>query len=113
VADYNYPAHDLEAVKAMVRVGFLAYRPQALDTAAEMDMDRHDINECILGLECDDFHKSMDALNPKWAGARQDVYKPQYGGEWLYVKFQLWPVKVKRLYILSFKRKVNDDDDRD
>lgn len=101
--DYTQPAHHLADVIEKARVGFVRFRTEALDGAAELDFDRHDILACIEGLSEADFHKSMDATFPKWAGCRQDVYTPSYNGVQVYLKFQLWP--GKRLHILSFKRK--------
>ena len=103
MADYPDPAYDLSQVQEMARAGSFHIRRKALDGAAELDLDRHDILDCILGLEANDFHKSMDAGTRLWAGCRQDVYKPTYNRIQLYVKLQYWP--EKRLYIVSFKRK--------
>src|SRR5215212_5300572 len=103
MADYPDPTYDLSEVQEKARVGFLNFRREALDGAAELDLDRHDITDCVLSLKACDFHKSMDADNPRWIGCRQDVYKPTYGGIQIYVKIQYWP--ANRLYIVSFKRK--------
>lgn len=112
MADYPNPAHDLQAVQAKVQVGFVSYYYKAIDTAAELDFTRADIDDCLLGLQSADFYKSMDARNPAWCGCRQDVYRPRFFGEWMYVKFQLFPVRAQRVHVVSFKRKV-DDDERD
>jgi hypothetical protein len=103
MADYPNPAHDLSKVKEKATVGFLTFRTAAIDGAAELELTRYDIIACILELTPHEFHKSMDADCPRWAGARQDVYLPTYGGVELYVKFQLFP--GQRLHIVSFKRK--------
>ena len=103
MADYADPAYALSDIIEKARVGFLHFRREALDDAAELGFDYRDITDCILALAPDDFHKSMDSENPKWAGCRQDVYKPTYCGQELYVKVQYWP--AKRLYVVSFKRK--------
>jgi len=48
----------------------------------------------------------MPARNPKWSGCWQDVYKPTFNGEHLYVKMQLFP--GQRVFIVSFKDKDED-----
>lgn len=103
MSDYSDPAYPLSDVLERARVGFLHFRREALDDAAELELTQHDIVACILELKESDFHKSMDAENPKWKGCRQDVYKPRYCGQEIYVKLQYWP--AKRLYVVSFKRK--------
>lgn len=103
MADYPDPAYALSDIQEKAKVGFLNFRRDALDGAAELDLTRQDIVDCILALNDADFHKSMDAENPRWEGCRQDVYKPTYCGHELYVKLQYWP--QKRLYVVSFKRK--------
>jgi hypothetical protein len=101
--DRSAPTHDLAAVQERVRVGFVHYSVAALDGAGELDMDRYDIHECVLALAPDDFYKTMPAERPKWSGCMQDVYRPFFRGEHLYVKLQLWP--GQRVHIVSFKRK--------
>jgi len=97
------PAHDLPAVQEKAKVGFVTIARGALDSAAELDFGYHEILACVMALEPADFHKSMDAENPRWSGCRQDVYRPFHEGRELYVKFQLFP--GQRLHIVSFKRK--------
>jgi hypothetical protein len=103
MADYMDPAYALSEIQEKAKVGFLSFRREALDGAAELDLDRHDIVACILALTSADFHKSMDAERLIWKGCRQDVYKTIYCGYDLYVKMQYWP--QKRLFVVSFKRK--------
>lgn len=103
MADYLDPAYALSDIQEKAKVGFLHFRREALDGAAELELTQHDIIDCILLLKDSDFHKSMDAENPVWKNCRQDVYRPTYCGIELYVKLQYWP--QKRLFVVSFKRK--------
>jgi hypothetical protein len=105
------PSHDLAEVQAKVKVGFVHYRTQALHDAAELELSRVDVDQCMLALCPADFHKTMPALNPKWKDCWQDVYRPLYAGFQLYVKFQLFP--NVRVHIVSFKRKRKDDSNDD
>ena len=81
------PTHDLMEVQEKVRVGFVHYRTAALEGAFEVELSRPDIDACVLQLSAADFHKTMLATNPKWAGCWQDVYKPTFVGIALYVKW--------------------------
>lgn len=110
-ADYPDPAYPLADVIAKARVGFVHFREEALDGAADLEFSPHDITDCITGLSPNNFFKSMDAKNPRWAGCRQDVYKTLHLGKEVYVKFQYWPNKTKRLFIVSLKRNTDDRDD--
>lgn len=60
---------------------------------------------CLLALTEGDFHKAMDAEEPRWKGAIQDVYRTRFGGLELYVKFQIWPLDKRNIYVVSFKEK--------
>src|SRR4051794_38064199 len=105
--DFSKSSYDLADVKEKVRVGFIHYWPSSLDGLGELEWDRTDMHECVLALEPSDFYKTMPAKRRPWLGCMQDVYRPTYLGIWLYLKFQLFP--GKRLHILSFKRKYDDD----
>ncbi len=100
------PTHDLGDIQRRVRRGFVGYRADARHSAAELGFFRPDIDECILALMVRDFHKTMPARVPKWAGCWQDVYKPTYRGIQLYVKLQLFP--QGRVHVVSFKRKADE-----
>lgn len=108
VTDYPNPAYPLSDVIAKAQVGFVHFRKEALDGAAELEFSPQDITDCISGLSPSDFFKSMDAKNPRWSRCRQDVYKTHHLGQEIYVKFQYWPDKTKRLFIVSFKRNTDD-----
>lgn len=108
VTDYSSPAYSLSDVIAKAQVGYVHFRKQALDGAAELEFSPQDITDCITGLAPSNFFKSMDAKNPAWAGCRQDVYKTQHLGKEVYVKFQYWPSKTKRLFVVSFKENTDD-----
>lgn len=87
-------------------MGFVHYRREALESAFALEFSRADIDECVLALTPQDFHKTMPARNPKWSGCWQDVYKPTFNSQRLYVKMQLFP--GQRVFIVSFKDKDED-----
>lgn len=100
------PTHDLAVIHERVAVGFVHHRPEALLSAFALEFSRADIDECVLALTLQDFHKTMPAHNPRWKGRWQDVYKPTFRGQRLYVKIQLFP--GQRVFIVSFKDKDED-----
>lgn len=57
MADYPGPAYALLEIHERARAGFFHFRREALDGAAELDLDRQDIIDCILALRESDFHK--------------------------------------------------------
>lgn len=107
--DYSKPAHDLNLVKEKVRAGAVWYRSAARDGAGELELSRADIDATVLALTPADFHKSMPSNSPVWKGCLQDVYRPTVNGTVVYLKFQFWP--PEKIYIVSFKRKEEDDRD--
>ena len=102
MADYKEPATALADVYAKVAAGSWYVRHEAQIDALALG-SAVNVRLCLLALTEHDFHKAMDADEPKWAGAIQDVYKPVFGGMPLYVKFQIWPLKKNLLYVISFK----------
>jgi hypothetical protein len=111
VTDYPNPAYPLSDVIAKAQVRYIRFREEALNGAAELEFSPQDITDCITGLSPGDFFKSMDAKNPVWAGCRQDVYKTRHLEKEIYVKFQYWPNKTERLFIISFKGNTDDHND--
>jgi hypothetical protein len=107
VTDHPDPAYSLTEVIAKVQVGYLQFRGAALDGAGELGFSPQDVIDCLLRLTPSNFVKSMDAVNPLWAGCRQDVYKTRHLGKAVYLKFQYWPDKTKKLFIVSFKRNTD------
>jgi MqsR (Motility quorum-sensing regulator) toxin of toxin-antitoxin system len=103
VPDYPSPALTLAYVKARVLAGSWHIRREAQLSALAISTPAISVQACLLNLTPSDFHKSMDAEEPQWAGCRQDVYKPTFDGFALYVKFQKWPLDKDLLYVVSFK----------
>jgi hypothetical protein len=104
VADYSEPAIALRDVHAKVIAGFWHIRREAQLNAIELGLHLA-VRTCLLALSESDFHKSMDAEEPKWAGCRQDVYRPELQATRLYVKLQLWPIEKGFIYVVSFKER--------
>lgn len=102
MADYPDPDLPLAVVQAKVLSGFWHIRVEAQHDALALSPNLS-VRLCLLSLQEADFHKSMNAEEPKWAGCRQDVYKPEYGGFSLYVKFQIYPIVKGQLFVVSFK----------
>lgn len=101
MADYPDPDIPLAVAKAAVLAGSWHIRSEAQRDALALSADLSP-RLCLLSLVESDFHKSMDAEEPKWQGCRQDVYKPCFGGFDLYVKYQWFPKKGS-LFVVSFK----------
>lgn len=102
MADYDRPATPLQTVQQRVVRGDWHVRREAQQQFLALGV-QGGIRGCLLGLTEGDFHKAMDAEEPKWAGAVQDVYKPVVGGVALYVKFQVWPLSKELIFVVSFK----------
>jgi hypothetical protein len=100
MADYPNPALCLVEAQARVLAGTWHVRQEAQLEAVNLHLS---IRLCLLSLMASDFHKAMDADEPKWKGAIQDVYKPVFQGFPLYVKFQVWPLDSNQLFVVSFK----------
>jgi len=81
------PTYDLATIKRLVREGRWTPEGPALDGCASLGMDSQDIEDCVDDLTPADFHKTMPSdCRP---GMFQDVYKPFYYGQRLYVKLQI------------------------
>jgi hypothetical protein len=94
------PHHDLEHVKLLVRSGRWTINLTPAQHARAMEMDDDDVTECLLGLQAEDYYKSMPSEHDPciW----QDVYRPSFQGRQLYVKFQCDEGTV---FVASFKKK--------
>lgn len=104
MADYSEPGIPLRDVHAKVVAGLWHIRREAQLDAIQLGLQLK-IRICLLALTSSDFHKSMDAEEPKWAGCRQDVYRPELEAVSLYVKLQVWPIDKGFIYIVSFKER--------
>ncbi|NUR35291.1 MAG: hypothetical protein HOQ11_08415 [Gemmatimonadaceae bacterium] len=102
MADYNCPHTPLAEVHAKVVAGDWHIRREAQIDALAVS-ETLSVRSCLLALTPQHFHKAMDAEEPKWKGAIQDVYKPTFQGFPLYVKFQVWPLQSRFLLVVSFK----------
>ena len=102
MADYDTPAIALADAQAKVLAGCWHIRREAQHDALAISPELS-VRLCLLALTRDDFHKSMDAEEPKWKGCRQDVYKPTFQGYPLYVKYQIYPLNKGLLFVVSFK----------
>lgn len=81
------PTYDLSEIQRSVAAGQYRVTRSALDGASALGMDESDVVACVLGLTRANFYKSMEA--GKAPGLWQDVYRPNYQGEALYVKLQV------------------------
>jgi hypothetical protein len=80
------PTYDLTEIRRQISAGrFVITRP-ARDGARLLGLDELDVLACVGALTRADFYKSMPALN--LPGTWQDVYRPTYLGQALYVKLQ-------------------------
>ncbi|ECC1694940.1 type II toxin-antitoxin system MqsR family toxin [Salmonella enterica] len=94
------PHTDLETVKDMVRQGKRRMTISAYNGAAAMGFgSRDEMYDAILALTPADFHKSMEA--EKDPGYWQEVYRPTYLGQQIYLKF----IVKDDVVIVSFKEK--------
>lgn len=87
MGDGHQPTYALQTIQSLVNEGKFFIRESALTGAFALGFDRYDIVSCILEMDEGDFHKTMPSQ--KVAGLMQDVYKPVYLGQRLYVKVQL------------------------
>ncbi|WP_312411231.1 type II toxin-antitoxin system MqsR family toxin [Pseudescherichia sp.] len=91
---------DLSTVQGMVRNGKVAVKISALNGANELGFTCQDeIFEVIYALKPSDFYKVMEAN--KDPGYWQEVYRPVYNGQWIYLKFLV----KDNVVIVSFKEK--------
>jgi len=94
------PHTDLAVVQDMVKQGKRRVTLSALNGAALMGFGTPDeMYAAILALKPTDFYKSMTANQDP--GYWQEVYKPQYQGQDIYLKFTV----KNDVVIVSFKEK--------
>jgi hypothetical protein len=105
-ANENQPSYDLVEIKRLVSAGLFRIEPIALNGAGALNLDRLDIQDCILALEALDFHKTMPAkLRP---GLFHDVYRPTYECKAIYCKIQIMVTREgSQAAIISFKKDLS------
>jgi len=93
------PTHDLDDIKAKIRIGYYFITLSASTSAHALGFDGSDIRDCVLGTDRSHFYKSMPSeMRP---GSMQDVYRTQYLGAETYLKLQL--ATFGRAVIISLK----------
>jgi hypothetical protein len=99
------PHYDLQLIQQLVRSRQYSPTGQALVDLGALGFEILDLEQCILALTQADFYKTMpsEKISDRW----QDVYRPTYCGQPLYVKLQVVELNHsrKRAVIVSFKRK--------
>ncbi len=98
------PTHDLKSIKsafARVKSLGLATTATAFRGAQELGFSRADMIEVVQSLRPSDFYKSMTAYTDShiW----QDVYRPRFRDQELYIKFTVKP--DGEYLLLSFKKR--------
>jgi len=90
--------YDLAAAKRLIAAGSYYITGSALTGAMQLALDGEDIVACVLALDESDFYKTMPSLSKQ--GFSQDVYKPTYEGNHIYLKLQI----DGDLAVISFKQ---------
>lgn len=80
------PTYDLAEIQRQIRAGRYLITRSSRDGAELLGLDESDVVACVGALTRADFYKSMPAL--ELPGRWQDVYRPTYLGQALYVKLQ-------------------------
>lgn len=96
--------YPLQVVRQLVERGAFRITHSSRSGARALGLDERDIVACVQGLTERDFHKSMPAL--RFPDRRQDVYRPTFEGNPLYVKIQI--VAANRgdaVVVISFKER--------
>lgn len=91
-------SYDLAAAQALIAKGSYAITLSALNGAMQLGLDREDIVACVLALDESAFYKTMPSQTRK--GFFQDVYKPTYLSNRIYLKLQI----DGALAVISFKQ---------
>lgn len=98
----NTATYDLNSIKlAFNHSSKLVMTTSAKQGQVMLDFTDEDVVSAIQDLAPSDFYKSMPPVHANFT-AWQDVYKSQFKGINLYIKFQ---INAKRELILSFKEK--------
>ncbi len=93
------PTYDLTGIQRQVTAGRYVVTRSSRDGAELLGLDESDVVACVGALTRTDFYKSMPAANVP--GMWQDVYRPIYQGQALYVKLQQRVDSV--VVVISFK----------
>jgi motility quorum-sensing regulator/GCU-specific mRNA interferase toxin len=101
VSDQRTPTYPLDEIQACILAGRKRVTQIAREQGNRIRFDEPMILECVLGLTPQDFHKTMPSR--RFPGTWQDVYRPTFESEKLYVKVQLDP--VRGAVVISFKRR--------
>lgn len=98
----NTATYDLNSIKlAFNHSSKLVMTASAKQGQVMLNFTDEDVVSAIQNLAPNDFFKSMPPVHANFT-AWQDVYKTQFKGVNLYIKFQ---INAKRELILSFKEK--------
>lgn len=96
------PSYNLSDIKkAFSNEHLLRMTVSAKQGQLALGFSDHDVVEAVQSLTSNDFYKSMAPVTPGYT-AWQDVYKSNFKGVHLYIKFQ---VNTYGELILSFKEK--------
>ncbi len=96
------PTYNLKTIQdAFNDVNKLRMTFSAMQTQLELGFSKQNVVDAIQALTEKDFYKSMPPVNENFV-SWQDVYKPQFKGVDLYIKFQ---VDHRGETIISFKEK--------
>ena len=93
------PTYSLADLQRRAASGAYVVTRSAYAGAGLLGFDESDVLRCLLGMTPGDFYKTMESVERP--GLWQDVYRPVYSGEELYVKLQL--SLVGRTVVISFK----------
>lgn len=93
------PTYVLTEIQEKVRSGAFQITGTARKTSMALGFDESEVIACVLSLDRRDFYKSMESeMVP---GSWQDVYRPEFLGEMLYVKRSVLPTGWA--IVISFK----------
>jgi len=93
------PTYVLTEIQEKLRSGAFQITGTARRTATALGFDEKDVIACVLSLDHRDFYKSMESETVP--GSWQDVYRPEFLGEMLYVKLSVLPTGWE--IVISFK----------
>lgn len=81
------PTYDLGEIKRLIKEGRLVITRAAVNGAAALYLDTHEIIDCVLALSKTELRKSMPSVSrPRLS---QDVYKTRHCGFAIYLKLQI------------------------
>lgn len=80
-------SYELEWVQHLVQSGKYLITQEAALHASELEFTEQDVVDCVLQLDLGDFYKTMESRTRP--GFFQDVYRPTYCNERIYLKVQV------------------------